>query len=318
MQRADLLIALGSPLRRPGDRQGVGLRPRGQGHPRRHRPGRDRQGPPARRRRSWATAGSSSRQIIAALSAASARSAPTDGRHLGAAGRAPDPPGWQAEFPLTYDAGRAAGRSSPQYVIEQLARQRRPTTRSSSPASASTRCGRRSSGSSTHPYTWVNSGGLGTMGFAVPAAIGAKVGPARPDGLGHRRRRLLPDDRPGARHRRGRAHPGEDRDPQQRLPGHGAPVAGDVLRRALLRGLPLARPARLREVGRGHGLRRPRASSRPRRWPPAIEKANAINDRPVVIDFRTDACEKVYPDGARRRAQRRHHRRATPSGEGGR
>ena len=29
------------------------------------------------------------------------------------------------------------------------------------------------------PYTWVNSGGLGTMGFAVPAAIGAKVG--RPD-----------------------------------------------------------------------------------------------------------------------------------------
>ena len=27
-----------------------------------------------------------------------------------------------------------------------------------------------------HPYTWINSGGLGTMGFAVPAAIGAKVG----------------------------------------------------------------------------------------------------------------------------------------------
>jgi hypothetical protein len=26
------------------------------------------------------------------------------------------------------------------------------------------------------PYTWVNSGGLGTMGFSVPAAIGAKVG----------------------------------------------------------------------------------------------------------------------------------------------
>ena len=29
------------------------------------------------------------------------------------------------------------------------------------------------------PYSWVNSGGLGTMGFSVPAAIGAKVG--RPD-----------------------------------------------------------------------------------------------------------------------------------------
>ena len=27
-----------------------------------------------------------------------------------------------------------------------------------------------------HPRTWINSGGLGTMGFAVPAAMGAKVG----------------------------------------------------------------------------------------------------------------------------------------------
>jgi acetolactate synthase-1/2/3 large subunit len=28
---------------------------------------------------------------------------------------------------------------------------------------------------------------------------------------------------------------------------------------------------------------------------PAIEKANEIDDRPVVIDFRTDAAEKVFP-----------------------
>ena len=27
-----------------------------------------------------------------------------------------------------------------------------------------------------HPATWINSGGLGTMGFAVPAAMGAKLG----------------------------------------------------------------------------------------------------------------------------------------------
>ena len=26
------------------------------------------------------------------------------------------------------------------------------------------------------PRTWINSGGLGTMGYAIPAAIGAKVG----------------------------------------------------------------------------------------------------------------------------------------------
>ena len=32
-----------------------------------------------------------------------------------------------------------------------------------------------------HPATWLNSGGLGTMGYAVPAALGAKVGqPDRP------------------------------------------------------------------------------------------------------------------------------------------
>src|SRR4030081_3212988 len=28
---------------------------------------------------------------------------------------------------------------------------------------------------------------------------------------------------------------------------------------------------------------------------PAIDKANAIDDRPVVIDFRNDSSEKVYP-----------------------
>src|SRR5579885_3281422 len=28
---------------------------------------------------------------------------------------------------------------------------------------------------------------------------------------------------------------------------------------------------------------------------PAIEKANEVDDRPVVIDFRTDQSEKVYP-----------------------
>jgi len=32
-----------------------------------------------------------------------------------------------------------------------------------------------------HPRTWLNSGGLGTMGYAVPAAMGAKVG--RPDAV---------------------------------------------------------------------------------------------------------------------------------------
>ena len=46
-----------------------------------------------------------------------------------------------------------------------------------------------------NPHTFITSGGLGTMGFGLPAAIGAKF--ARPGrrSLGHRRRRRLPDDR---------------------------------------------------------------------------------------------------------------------------
>ena len=42
--------------------------------------------------------------------------------------------------------------------------------------SASTRCGRRSTTTSRAPRRWINSGGLGTMGFGLPAAMGAAVG----------------------------------------------------------------------------------------------------------------------------------------------
>ena len=44
------------------------------------------------------------------------------------------------------------------------------------------------------PRSLITSGGLGTMGFALPAAIGAKIGAARRGSLGGRRRRRLPDD----------------------------------------------------------------------------------------------------------------------------
>ena len=46
-----------------------------------------------------------------------------------------------------------------------------------------------------HPRTLITSGGLGTMGFALPAAIGAQARAPRRRGLGGRRRRRLPDDR---------------------------------------------------------------------------------------------------------------------------
>ncbi|HEY1466193.1 MAG TPA: thiamine pyrophosphate-dependent enzyme, partial [Acidimicrobiales bacterium] len=85
---------------------------------------------------------------------------------------------WQHQFPLGYDRNPTGGALKPQFVLEQL--------RDATPDDAIV-----ASGVGQHqmfasqwwqfdyPYTWVNSGGLGTMGFAVPAAIGAKVG--RPD-----------------------------------------------------------------------------------------------------------------------------------------
>ena len=58
--------------------------------------------------------------------------------------------GWQENFPLTYEQSEPGDALKPQYVLEQL-RDSRPTTASSVAASASTRCGRRSTGSSTTP-----------------------------------------------------------------------------------------------------------------------------------------------------------------------
>ncbi|MBO0893539.1 MAG: biosynthetic-type acetolactate synthase large subunit, partial [Acidimicrobiales bacterium] len=87
---------------------------------------------------------------------------------------------WQARFPLTYERGPADGSLKPQAVIEAL--------RDSVPEDTVvvSGVGQHQMWTSQywrfrHPYTWVNSGGLGTMGFAVPAAIGAKVG--RPEAM---------------------------------------------------------------------------------------------------------------------------------------
>ena len=185
------------PLRRPGHRQGVELRAGRQGHPRRHRPGRAGQGPPARRAASWATAGSSSRswsRRSAPRSTAGAEQADTSAWRSRISG-------WREQFPLTYEPSEPGEALKPQYCLETL--------RDSAPADTIlvSGVGQHQMWSSQYwrfnePYTWVNSGGLGTMGFSVPAAIGAKVGPARPHGVGDRRRRLLPDDGPGAGHRR--------------------------------------------------------------------------------------------------------------------
>ncbi|HUF99576.1 MAG TPA: biosynthetic-type acetolactate synthase large subunit, partial [Ilumatobacter sp.] len=83
--------------------------------------------------------------------------------------------GWQEQFPLTYEQSEPGDALKPQYCLEQL-RDRAPEG-----TILTSGVGQHQMWSSLHwkfnePYTWVNSGGLGTMGFSIPAAIGAKVG----------------------------------------------------------------------------------------------------------------------------------------------
>ena len=100
----------------------------------------------------------------------------------------------------------------------------------------------------------ITSGGLGTMGFALPAAIGAKV--ARPDAevwVVVRRRRLPDDDVRAGDDRSGRARR-QRGDHQQRVSRDGPAVAGVLLREAL-RG-DAADRARLHQAGAGVRHRR--------------------------------------------------------------
>jgi acetolactate synthase I/II/III large subunit len=83
---------------------------------------------------------------------------------------------WRDRYPLGYEEHE--GQLSPQYVISKLGEIAGPE------AVYVAGVGQHQMWA-THfigyeqPRTWINSGGLGTMGFAVPAAMGAKVG--RPD-----------------------------------------------------------------------------------------------------------------------------------------
>ena len=83
--------------------------------------------------------------------------------------------GWQERFPLVYEPSTPGQALKPQFVIEKL--------RDATPADTivASGVGQHQMWASqywtfNHPYTWINSGGLGTMGFSIPAAIGAKVG----------------------------------------------------------------------------------------------------------------------------------------------
>ena len=100
------------------------------------------------------------------------------------AGRIGDYEGWwqslndlRDRFPLGYDLPDD-GTLSPQYVIERLGQISGPDSLYAAGVGQHQMWAAQFI-SYEHPGTWLNSGGLGTMGYAVPAAMGAKVG--RPD-----------------------------------------------------------------------------------------------------------------------------------------
>ena len=201
--------------------------------------------------------------------------------------------GWQERYPLAYEPAVEGEALKPQMVLEHL--------RDSTPEDTVlvSGVGQHQMWASQywrfrHPYTWVNSGGLGTMGFAVPAAIGAKVG--RPD------RMVWAVDGDGCFQMTA-----------QELVTASAeriPIKVAILNNAYLgmvrQWQEMFYDERYSEVylspdlpdyvkwAEAMGCVGLRAES-PEEVQPVIDKANQIDDRPVVIDFRTDSSEKVFP-----------------------
>ncbi len=84
--------------------------------------------------------------------------------------------GVKQKYPVGYDAPSEG--LSPQYVIERIGKVSGPESIYVAGVGQHQMWAAHFVGYE-NPNTWINSGGLGTMGFAVPAAMGAKVG--KPD-----------------------------------------------------------------------------------------------------------------------------------------
>jgi acetolactate synthase-1/2/3 large subunit len=200
---------------------------------------------------------------------------------------------WQERYPLAYDEPETDGPLRPQAVIEAIAAKAAPGTIVTSGV------GQHQMWASQHwqfeePGTWVNSGGAGTMGFGVPAAIGAKVG--RPD------RTVWCIDGDGC----------FQMTAQELVTARaeGIPIKVAILNNAYLgmvrQWQEMFYEERYSEVylsadlpdyvkwAEAMGCVGLRARTL-KEMHEVIDRANLINDVPVVIDFRTDSEEKVFP-----------------------
>jgi acetolactate synthase I/II/III large subunit len=201
--------------------------------------------------------------------------------------------GWQERYPLTYERSEPGGALKPEFVLEEL-RDHTPDDTIVVSGVGQHQMWASQFWRFNHPYTWVNSGGLGTMGFAVPAAVGAKVG--RPD------RMVWAVDGDGC----------FQMTAQELVTAsvNRIPIKVAILNNAHLgmvrQWQELFYEERYSEVYLSPDIPDYRLWAeamgcvgfrveQPDEVLPAIEKANQIDDRPVVIDFRVDPSEKVYP-----------------------
>jgi acetolactate synthase-1/2/3 large subunit len=201
--------------------------------------------------------------------------------------------GWQEKYPLAYDPPEEGDALKPQFVLERL-RENTPDDTIVVSGVGQHQMWASQYWHFNHPYTWVNSGGLGTMGFAVPAAIGAKVG--KPDRMvwavdGDGCFQMTAQELVTAASERipikvailNNAYLGMVRQWQEMFyeerysEVYLSPDLPDYVKWAEAMGCV--------------GLR----VEHPEEVEAAIEKANGVDDRPVVIDFRTDSREKVFP-----------------------
>ena len=201
--------------------------------------------------------------------------------------------GWQEKYPLHYDAAQEGEGLKPQFVLETL-RDNTPDDTIVASGVGQHQMWASQYWKFNHPYTWINSGGLGTMGFSVPAAIGAKAG--MPDRMvwavdGDGCFQMTNQELVTARIER-------------------IPVKIAILNNGYLgmvrQWQELFYDERYSEVhlqnqlpdykmlAEAMGCEGIRVES-PEEVQPAIERANEIDDRPVVIDFRTEPGENVYP-----------------------
>ncbi len=199
---------------------------------------------------------------------------------------------WKQRFPYRYDQ-QPGGPLKPQYVVDRV------SALTGGDAIVVAGVGQHQMYASQHiqfsrPRSWINSGGAGTMGFAVPAAMGAKVG--RPDEL------VVAIDGDGCFQMTAQelATCTIERIPIKVLilnNGHLGMVRQwqelfyDERYSEVHLGFDWPDYVKLAEAYGGVGLR----CERPEDVDTTLEKALAVEDVPAVVDFRVDQHEGVFP-----------------------